>query len=595
MRKKANNKKRQKKAWNTLTRIFSYMSGMKLKLFIVIIFCIMASFTEIIGVFISQIIIDEYILPLSQNYNEILFQKFAFISLILFAIYIMGNVVPSIIHGSIMANITASVTFKLRNEMFVKMQKASIKYFNTNKHGDIMSTYTNDIFQTQYMIERFNDFIIDIFMTITNFTIMIYYSWKLTLISCLSLSIIYIIVRQISIKSRILYKIRLNKLAELNAFIEEVIDGQKVVKIFNHEKQIENDFDKYNNTLYSTSVKANNFSKILSPILFSISTINQSIIVFLSLIMVVNQQMTIGIAIVFFNYTRKFFFPINNISHYFSIAMNGMAGAERIFKIVDGKEEINEGKITLNKNKLNGVIEFKNVVFGYDNKKTILDNVSIKAEPSKKIAIVGSTGAGKTTIINLINRFYDINSGTITIDNMNIQDIRKESLRSNITTVLQDTNLFTASVMENIRYGRLDATDDDVYRVAKLSNADYFIQHLPETYNTLLTENGNRLSQGEKQLLNIARAMINNTQILILDEATSSIDTRTEKLIEEAMNRLMAGKTTFIIAHRLSTVRNSDTILVMEDGEIIEKGSHNELLSINGKYWQLYNGMVELN
>lgn len=453
-----------------------------------------------------------------------------------------------------------------------------------------------------------------------------YYSWQLSIITTINVIFILLASKRIMFGSKKYFEKQQSKLADVNGYIEEMIEGQKVVKVFCRENKTNINFDKINDALFKISAKANGYANMLMPVMINLSHVNYAFVTVIASILVINSVLSLGTAIAFLQCATFFVFPIAEISQNFSLILAALAGAERIFEVIDKDPEVDEGDITLvnitkdrdeniietnNKNsipawkkteedgsttysELKGEIEFKDVVFGYNKNKTILNKISLKAHTGEKIALVGSTGAGKTTIINLINRFYDIDNGVITLDGIDIRKIKKDALRKIISIVLQDTHLFTGTVMDNIRYGSLNATDAEVVAAAKLSNADQFITHLTDGYNTILTSDANNLSQGERQLLAIARAVIADLPILILDEATSSVDTRTEKLIEDGINKLMKGKTVFIIAHRLSTVKNSDVIVVFEHGEIIEQGNHKELLNKKGRYYRLYNGMFDL-
>jgi ATP-binding cassette subfamily B protein len=586
-------KEKPKNFWFTLKRIFSYISGMEFLVFIVVVLCTIAPLCRIAGSAFFQITIDDYLVPLAKNYDENLFLGFGQLVRVLAGIFILGFI-AFFIFEQIMSYISTKMLFKIRIDLFSKMETLPIKYFDTHKHGDIMSIYTNDVDNIREMLTNgVTSFIFNTVITIANVVMMLYYSWKLSIIIAFVILIMAIFVKEITTKSRKLFRERQEELGKLNGFAEEMIEGQRVVKVFSQEEKVMNDFKILNERLYNVSKKAADCGNILMPTLINITNISYSLIVMLGALMVVRGSMTLGVAIAFFQYARSFVFPIAEVSQGFNTVMSAVAGSERIFKLLDEKEEEDEGKVEL-KYPADGNINFKNVVFGYDDKKTILNNISMQAHRGQKIALVGSTGAGKTTIANLINRFYDVSGGEITFGNINIKDIKKSSLRKNISIVLQDVNLFTETVMENIRYGRLDATDDEIIEAAELANASQFIKHLSGNYNTILTDNGNNLSQGEKQLLSIARAILSRAPILILDEATSSIDTRTEKLIENGMNALMRGRTVFIIAHRLSTIRNSDIIIVMEGGRIIERGSHMELLKNKGRYYQLSSGLIKM-
>ena len=490
-----------------------------------------------------------------------------------------------------------------------------------------MSLYTNDIDAIREMMtESFPSFILSIISIIGIFSMMVYYSWQLTCVVMLAVVFMFFLARNITKKSGSYFVKQQNELGKVNGFVEEMIEGQKVVKVFCHENKTIDDFNIINNELYDISSKANGYANVLMPTMVNLSNINYAIISISGSIFILLNILTLGTLVAFLQYTRMFIHPISDISQQFNSVLTALAGAERIFKVMDTRPEKDDGKVVLANIKidengniietnertgiwawksidkdgkakyieLKGEIEFKDVVFSYNDDKIVLNTINLKANMGEKIAFVGSTGAGKTTITNLINRFYDIKSGEITFDGINIKNIKKADLRKTISIVLQDTHLFTDTVKENIRYGKLNATDDEVVEASKLANAHDFITLLPNGYDTILTTDGQNLSQGERQLLAIARAIVADPPVLILDEATSSIDTRTEKLIEQGMDTLMKGRTVFIIAHRLSTVRDSDTIIVLENGTIIEQGNHEKLLDNKGKYYQLYNGMFEL-
>ncbi|MDR2760238.1 MAG: ABC transporter ATP-binding protein/permease [Rickettsiales bacterium] len=578
--------------WVVLRRIFSYVSGMEFLIFIVVALCVIAPLCRIAGTALFQVITDNYLVPLSKNYDADLFVKFTHTICALAAIFALGAV--SICGcGQIMAYISTKILFKIRTDAFLKMETLPIRYFDARKHGDIMSVYVNDMNNIREMLtSSATDFIFNIVMTVANIAMMLYYSWKLSIVIAFVIFVMANFIKKIVKKCGKTFREQQDELGKLNSFVEEMIDGQKIIKIFNREEKIESDFRILNEKLYDASRRANNYRNMLTPVLVNISNIGYSLVVMLGAIMVIRGNMTLGAAIAFFQYARGFTFPINEMSQGFNAVMGAAAGAERVFKLLDEEAEVDNGKIELTDAR--GDIDFENVAFGYENGKTILNNINMRAHMGQKIALAGSTGAGKTTIASLINRFYDIGAGKITFDGININDIKKDSLRKNVSIVLQDVNLFTETVLENIRYGRLDATDEEVKKAAELANADQFIGRLPNGYNTVLTDGGNDLSQGEKQLLSIARAILSNAPALILDEATSSIDTRTEKLIENGMNALMKGRTVFIIAHRLSTIRNSDAIIVIEGGQIIEKGTHMELLGNRGRYYQLASGLIEM-
>lgn len=593
----------------TIKRIFGYMYNFKFMLSLVFIFIIFSSSARIIGTAFLKNVIDKYITPLSKNYNTELFNSFTQFLIILGIIFIIG-VLSSYAFSRIMLTVSTRTLLKIRLDLFKKMEKLPIKYFDIHTHGDIMSLYTNDIDAIREMLsDNISSLVVSFISIIGIFTMMVYYSWQLTIIIILMVFLMINRAKMITKKSSYFFSEQQQQLGKINGYIEEMIEGQKVVQAFCHEEKSISNFETLNNALCTISTNANSYANILMPIMVNISNITYALISVVGTILVFASVLSLGTIIAFLQYTRSVVHPVLEISQDFNSVLAALAGAERIFNVIDEKQEIDDGRVELVKteknsfawkngaeySKLKGKIEFKDVIFSYDNNKIVLNKINLIANAGKKIALVGSTGAGKTTITNLINRFYDVQNGEITIDNINIKDIKKDSLRGLISMVLQDTHLFTESIMGNIRYGNLNATDQEVRNAAELANADHFINLLPKNYNTILTSDGKNLSQGERQLIAIARAMIANPQILILDEATSSVDTRTEKLIEKGMDELMKDRTVFIIAHRLSTVRNSDLIIVIENGEIIEQGNHLELLDKKGRYYQLYNGITELN
>lgn len=625
-RKKANKIEKPENALITLKRLFVYTKGLRLALTVVIIGIILTAVAKIVGTAFLKIIVDKYIEPLIKIYDIEIFNGFINTLLLIGVIYFTG-VMASYIYSRILISISAKALYNIRCDLFSKMEKLPIKYFDTHTHGELMSLYTNDIDAIREMMtESFPSFILSIISIIGIFSMMVYYSWQLTCIVMIAILFMFFLARNITKKSGSYFVKQQNELGKVNGFVEEMIEGQKVVKVFCHENKTIDDFNIINNELYDISSKANGYANVLMPTMVNLSNINYAIISISGSIFILLNILTLGTLVAFLQYTRMFVHPISDISQQFNSVLTALAGAERIFKVMDTRPEKDDGKVVLANIKidengkiietnertgiwawksidkdgkakyieLKGEIEFKDVVFSYNDVKIVLNTINLKANMGEKIAFVGSTGAGKTTITNLINRFYDIKSGEITFDGINIKNIKKADLRKTISIVLQDTHLFTDTVKENIRYGKLNATDDEVIEAAKLANAHDFITLLPNGYDTILTTDGQNLSQGERQLLAIARAIVADPPVLILDEATSSIDTRTEKLIEQGMDTLMKGRTVFIIAHRLSTVRDSDTIIVLENGTIIEKGSHEKLLDNKGKYYQLYNGMFEL-
>ena len=625
-RKKANKIEKPENALITLKRLFVYTKGLRLALTVVIIGIILTAVAKIVGTAFLKIIVDKYIEPLIKIYDIEIFNGFINTLLLIGVIYFTG-IMASYIYSRILISISAKALYNIRCDLFSKMEKLPIKYFDTHTHGELMSLYTNDIDAIREMMtESFPSFILSIISLVGIFSMMIYYSWQLTCIVMIAILFMFFLARNITKKSGSYFVKQQNELGKVNGFVEEMIEGQKVVKVFCHENKTIDDFNIINNELYDISSKANGYANVLMPTMVNLSNINYAIISISGSIFILLNILTLGTLVAFLQYTRMFVHPISDISQQFNSVLTALAGAERIFKVMDTRPEKDDGKVVLANIKidengniietnertgiwawksidkdgkakyieLKGEIEFKDVVFSYNDVKIVLNTINLKANMGEKIAFVGSTGAGKTTITNLINRFYDIKSGEITFDGINIKNIKKADLRKTISIVLQDTHLFTDTVRENIRYGKLNATDDEVVEASKLANAHDFITLLPNGYDTILTTDGQNLSQGERQLLAIARAIVADPPVLILDEATSSIDTRTEKLIEQGMDTLMKGRTVFIIAHRLSTVRDSDTIIVLENGTIIEQGNHEKLLDNKGKYYQLYNGMFEL-
>ena len=554
---------------------------------------------------------------------------------ILVVFYIL-SLTAGFAYNQLMAIMTQGTLKKLREKMFNGMQRLPIKYFDTNNHGDIMSRYTNDIDTLRQMISQsFPQLLISSISVITVLCLMIYYCLWLTLVVLTGVVIMYFITKKIGGGSAKYFFRQQTALGKVEGFAEEIMNGQKVVKVFCHEEESKADFDRLNEKLFYESQKANRYANILMPILNNIGNVLYVIVAVAGGILLVldvpnisvsGMAVSISIIVPFLNMTKQFAGNINQVSNQVNAVVMGMAGTERIFNLMDEQPEKDNGYVTLvnakeengvltecsertglwawkhphtaegtvTYTKLTGDVRLFDVDFAYTEGKTVLKNVSIYAKPGQKVAFVGATGAGKTTITNLLNRFYDIADGKIRYDGININKIKKGALRRSLGIVLQDTNLFTGTVMENIRYGRLDATDEECIAAAKLASAHSFIRRLPEGYQTMLTGDGGNLSQGQRQLLAIARAAVADPPVLILDEATSSIDTRTEALIEKGMDRLMEGRTVFVIAHRLSTVRNSNAIIVLEHGGIVERGSHDELLAQKGEYYQLYNGMFEL-
>ena len=611
-----------KNAKGTFRRILKYFKPYRGQLVLVLIGLLASVAANIAGTYMLKPIINDYIVPWIGNENPDFTGLIGQLA-VMAAVYTIG-ILGTFMYNRLMINVSTGTLLKLRLEMFTKMQTLPISYFDRRTHGEIMSTYTNDTDVMREMISQgLPSFISSAVRIVGVFTMMIVLNPILTGIAILMLVIMMLITKAIASRSGRFFKARQDSVGKVNGYIEEMIEGQKVVKVFCHEQAVNSRFDELNETLRRNTAAASTLASIMGPIMNNLSHVTYAIIAASGGLLGVAGIIDIGTLGAFLQYTRSFSMPVAEISQQANNVLSALAGAERIFALLDEKAEEDEGDIVMVNARVNekgeleecserteiwawekptgelirvrGDVRFENVTFSYDGKVDVLKNVSLYAKPGQKIAFVGSTGAGKTTITNLINRFYDIQSGRITYDGIPIRQIKKASLRGSLGMVLQDTHLFTGTVRENIRYGRLDATDDEIVSAAKLANAHYFISHLPEGYDTVLTADGANLSQGQRQLIAIARAAVADPPVLILDEATSSIDTRTESLIEKGMDSLMKDRTVFVIAHRLSTVRNSDAIMVLEHGEIIERGNHDELIKQQGKYYQLYMGMFELN
>ena len=616
-----------KDAKGTFRRILGYFKPYRWQLIAVFIGIVLSSGANIAGTYMLKPIINVYILPWVGSEKPDLTGLVGQLA-IMAAVYTLG-IFGTFIFNRLMINVSTGTLLKLRLEMFTKMQTLPISYFDKRTHGEIMSRYTNDIDAMREMLSQGVPQLINSVIRVTGvFIMMIVLSPLLTLLALAMLGIMFLVVKLLMKKSSVFYKRRQKMLGEANGYIEEMIEGQKVVKVFCHEDAVKERFDNINSRLCAAMASADTWASILMPIMNNLGHFHYAATAVVGGVMLTaaNPAISIGSLASFLQYTRNFSMPITQLSQQFNSAMSALAGAERIFELIDEECEVDDGSVTLTNvrrgdngelvetaertglwawnmqeggnvrlKELKGDVRLENITFSYDGEKKVLKNVSLYARPGQKIAFVGSTGAGKTTVTNLLNRFYDVQEGEITYDGIPVKQIKKADLRRSLAMVLQDTHLFTGTVMENIRYGRLDATDEEVIAAAKLANADFFITHLPQGYNTLLTSDGANLSQGQRQLLAIARAAVADPPVLILDEATSSIDTRTEALIEKGMDGLMAGRTVFVIAHRLSTVRNANAIMVLENGEIIERGDHDELLRHRGKYYQLYMGMFELS
>ena len=605
-------------------RIIGFVAKNYLLQCIVVLVCIVLTvFSTIQGTMFTKTLIDQYIMPLMQqtvpDYTQLLH------AIIRVACFYAVGVIAAYVNTRMMVYVTQGTMRSLRDEIFVHMESLPIKYFDTHAHGDIMSIYTNDVDTLRQMISQSIPQLINSSITIIGvLASMIILNIPLTLLTLVLVGLMLVVTKKATGMSGKYFVKQQKNLGEVNGFIEEMMGGQKVVKVFCHEEENMERFDKINEELCDSSYNANKFANILGPINAQIGNISYVIIAIAGGALALGGVggFTLGGLASFLTFNKSLNMPINQVSMQFNSIIMALAGGERIFRLLDETPEVDDGYVTLvnavkdggtikesekrtgmwawkhyhkdtgitDYKELKGDVVFDDVDFGYNPDKIVLHNIKMFAEPGQKIAFVGSTGAGKTTITNLINRFYDIQDGKIRYDGININKIKKSDLRKSLGIVLQDTHLFTGTVMENIRYGKLDATDEEVYAAAKLANADSFITKLSDGYNTMLTGDGANLSQGQRQLLAIAREAIADPPVLILDEATSSIDTRTEKMVQDGMDKLMHGRTTFVIAHRLSTVKNSDCIMVLEQGRIIERGTHDDLIEQKGRYYQLYTG-----
>lgn len=612
----------------TMKRLLGYVfREYKLRFCVVMVLVIISSLTSVASSLFIESLIDDYITPMLAEQNPVFLPLLKALT-VMACIYVVG-IISIYFYNRIMSTISQGMLKTIRDEMFEKMQKLPIKYFDTHTHGDIMSYYTNDTDTLRELISRGIPQIVSMIITIiSTFIAMLFTSVPLTLLVMCVLIAMLKVTKNITGKSSKYFIKQQQSIAKANGYIEEMINGQKVIKVFSHEEESIENFRKINAELCKDSTFANRYSNILMPALANIGNLQFVLIGVLGGILAINDVggLTIGGIAAFLNLSKSFTMPISRLSQQINLIVMALAGGKRIFELMDEDPEQDDGYVTLvNVEKdengelketdhytgmwawkhqhhdgkleyieLKGHIELENVNFGYEENKTILHDITLYAKPGQKIAFVGATGAGKTTITNLLNRFYDINDGKIRYDGININKIRKEDLRKSLGMVLQDVNLFTGTIRENIRYGNENASDEEVIEAAKLANAHNFITHLPQGYDTMIDGNGGSLSQGQKQLISIARAALNNPPVMILDEATSSIDTRTEKIVQDGMDKLMDGRTVFVIAHRLSTVRNSKAIIVLDHGKIIERGNHEDLIAQKGMYYRLYTGAFEL-
>ncbi len=612
----------------TVLRLFGYLSKRKWLLILVVVMVLLSTLGMVSASYFIRVIVDDYLQPMltagpeNADFGPLIHM------LLRMAVLFALSAAASYGYARIMLILSQSTVNIIRRDLFDAMQDLPISYFDTHTHGELMSRYTNDVDTVRNFLSMgFVQTISSLVSVVATFGMMLLLSFRLTVLMLVAIAVMLVIIKKMGGKSSRYFRAQQKALGAANGFIEETIEGQKVVKVFNHEQKSIEAFSALNDELQNAATSANTYASALMPIMGNFSHVVYAAIAAAGGVFVIGNTLSVGTVLSFLQYTRSFTQPLTNLSQQFNNILSALAGAERIFDVIDQKPETDDGYVTLvnakytengeltecpehtglwawkhkhtadgsvTYKKLEGDVEFEHVTFSYDGKKTVLNDISLYAKPGQKIAFVGSTGAGKTTITNLLNRFYEIQDGKIRYDGINIQKIKKADLRRSLAMVLQDTHLFTGTVEDNIRYGNLDATHEQIVEAAKLANADDFITRLPQGYDTVITGDGANLSQGQRQLLAIARAAVADPPVLVLDEATSSIDTRTEHLIEQGMDKLMQGRTVFVIAHRLSTVRNADAIMVLEHGEIIERGDHDDLLRQKGKYYQLYTGQFEL-
>lgn len=620
------NKKKSNIKFSTIKRLLKYATSIyKLQFVIVIISIIVSAIASVLGIQFLKSLIDNYITPLlgmeNPNFEPL------FVAVVgMGGMYLIG-ILSTYLYNRLMINISQGVLKKVRSEMFEHMQKLPIRYFDTHAHGEIMSTYTNDVDTLREMISQSIPQVFSAVITMTSILIsMITTDIYLTFIVLGMVVLMLFVSKYLGGNSSKYFVKQQEDIGKVNGYIEEMIEGQKVIKVFCHENESKAGFDRLNEELCDSSTNANIYANVLMPCIMNIGNLGYVFVAVIGGMLAVNNILTIGSIAAFLQYIKAFTNPVGQVSQEMNYVIMALAGAERIFALIDEKEEIDDGYVTLvnakyengklvesnertglwawkhpHKDgrityaKLKGHVEFDDVSFGYVPNKMVLHNIKLEAKEGQKVSLVGATGAGKTTITNLINRFYDVQDGKIRYDGINIKKIKKEDLRRSLGMVLQDTNLFTGTIKDNIRYANLEASDEEVINAAKLANADHFIRNLPEGYDTVISGNGEGLSQGQRQLLSIARAALYNPPVLILDEATSSIDTRTEQIVQKGMDELMKGRTVFVIAHRLSTIRNSELIMVLDHGRILERGNHDNLIKNKGMYYALYTGAIEID
>lgn len=613
----------------TIRRLLTYLGKYKLALAVVFVAIAISSLVSIANTYFVSMLIDDYIAPNIGNWAGV--AKRLIGAVCVMAIFYVAGIAATYVYNRIMLYVSSNTLNKIRDDMFTHMQTLPIRYFDTHTHGELMSRYTNDVDTLREVLgNSFPQLCLSVINIVGVFSMMLVLSPVLTGAIVVMIAVMLVITKILTGRSGRNFRKQQKALGEMNGYIEEMIAGQKVVKVFCHEPAVIKRFDVLNENLRSSACAANTYAHILMPIMGNLSHITYAVLAIIGSVLTISGigGITVGVLVSFLMSIRQLSNPITQLSQQTNSILSGLAGAERIFEMMDEESEIDDGYVELvnaviddegnitesaektgmwawkhphrsdgsvTYTRLEGRVELENVTFGYVPEKVVLKNLSLYAKPGQKIAFVGSTGAGKTTITSLINRFYEITEGKIRYDGINIAKIKKADLRRSLGAVLQDTHLFTGTVKDNVRYGRLDATDEDIIRACRIANADSFIRHLPQGYDTMLTSDGANLSQGQRQLLSIARAAVADPPVLVLDEATSSIDTRTEHLIEKGMDELMRGRTVFVIAHRLSTVRNSNAIMVLEKGEIIERGDHDALIEQKGRYYNLYTGMFELS